>query len=370
MSKVSFAVCDAYRLDPVLGAVAKSLEPLGGMKAFVKPGQRVLLKPNLLSAKRPDEAITTHPAVLEAAIVLVKEAGGVPVVGDSPGGKISDLRTYWEATGTAEVCRRQGAELVSFEKSGVYEKRVGNRKYYIARPVLDADVIINIPKLKTHSLTVLTCAVKNMFGAVPGIRKSMHHREAPKPREFSGLVADIFSLARPHLNIVDAIVGMDGAGPSAGDPKQLGFIMAGADGVAVDAAASHILGLDPMKVPTTAIAHRRGLGQGDIRSIELAGEVPPVRRDFRWPSLWMYSLVPSSVAKAGARLFWIRPAIDPQKCVNCGACVESCPVSALSPSERTPVFNYRLCINCLCCQEICPAHAVSQRKSPLARLLR
>lgn len=370
MTKVSLAACRSYQPDSVLAAVSSCLEAFGGMSSFVRPGQRVLLKPNLLSAKIPEEAITTHPAVLEAVIVLVKQAGGIPVVGDSPGGKISDLRTYWEVTGTAEACRRQKAELVSFEKSGVYEKRVGNRKYYIARPVLDAEVVINLPKLKTHSLTVLTCAVKNMFGVVPGIRKSMHHREEPKPREFSGLVADIFSLAKPHLNIVDAVVGMDGAGPSAGDPKELGFIMAGSDGVAVDAAAAHLLGMDPFKVPTTAIAHRRGLGQGDIKKIELAGDVPAVRSDFRWPSLWRYSLVPSSLARAGARLFWIRPVIDPVKCVNCGACVESCPVSALSPAERTPAFNYRLCINCLCCQEICPAHAVFQRKSLLAGLLR
>ncbi len=370
MAKVSIINCKTYEPAEVIAAVNQSINILGGMSAFIRPGQKALLKPNLLSAKKPEEAITTHPAVLEAAIVLVKEAGGVPVVGDSPGGKISDLRTYWEATGTAEACRRQGAELVSFEKSGVYEKRIGNRKYYIARPVLDADVIINIPKLKTHSLTVLTCTVKNMFGVVPGIRKSMHHREAPKPREFSGLVVDIFSLARPHLNIVDAIVGMDGPGPSAGDPKQLGFIMAGADGVAVDAAASHLLDLDPFKVPTTQIAHRRDLGEGDIKRIELLGEVPQVRKDFRWPPSWMYHLVPGALAKAGARLFWIRPEIDRQKCVNCGACVESCPVSALSPAVGAPVFNYRLCINCLCCQEICPAHAISQRKSLLARLLR
>lgn len=370
MNKVSFAGCQDYGLQNIIRAVSKSMEALGGMAAFVKPGQRVLLKPNLLSAKKPEEAITTHPAVLEAVIELVKEAGGVLMVGDSPGGKISDLNTYWEATGTAEACRRQGAELVSFERSGVYEKKVGNRKYFIARPVLDADVIISIPKLKTHSLTVLTCAVKNMFGVVPGIRKSMHHREAPKPQEFSGLVVDIYSLAKPHLNIVDAVVGMDGAGPSAGDPRQLGFVMAGADGVAVDAAATFLLGLDPMKVPTTAIAQLRGLGQGDIAQIELLGEVPQVRKDFRWPPMWMYRLVPGALAKAGAKLFWIRPVIDRRKCVNCGACVESCPVSALSPGEGTPAFNYRLCINCLCCQEICPAHAVHQVKSPLARLLR
>ncbi len=370
MSRISLATCLRYEPNDIRSAIERCLDQLGGLGAFVQKGQLVLLKPNLLSAKPPEEAVTTHPAVLEAAIGLVKVAGGIPIVGDSPGGKISDLKSYWEATGTAEVCRRQGVELVSFEKSGVYEKRIGNRKYYIARPVLDADVIINLPKLKTHSLTVLTGAVKNMFGVVPGIRKSMHHREAPKPREFASLVVDIYSLAKPHLNIVDAVVGMDGAGPSAGDPKELCFVMAGADAVSVDAAAAHLLGLDPMRVPTTQIAHRRGLGQGDIARIELLGEVPLVRRDFRWPSLWMYSLIPSSLARAGARLFWIRPVIDPTKCVNCGACVESCPVSALSTAEPTPAFNYRLCINCLCCQEICPAHAVSQRKSFLAGLLR
>ncbi|MDQ7799070.1 MAG: DUF362 domain-containing protein [Candidatus Edwardsbacteria bacterium] len=370
MTKVSLVKCGSYQPHEVRIAVRRSLDLLGGISAFVKPGQKVLLKPNLLSYHHPDKAVTTHPVFLEAALELVKSAGGVPVVGDSPIGSARHIEEYWEVTGFQEVCRRQGAELVAFEKSGVYKKDLNGRNYHIARPVLDAEVIINLPKLKSHSLTLLTCAVKNMYGAVPGLKKSMYHREAPLPMEFSKLLLDIYALARPQLNLVDAVIGMDGNGPSAGDPKPIGMIMAGADGVAIDCLAAHLMGMDPLKVPTNRLARKISLGETQLKNIERLGDAIEVRNDFRWPSTWAYSLIPSFLARHMAKLFWIRPAIDPVKCVNCGACVESCPTSAISSGEPTPVFNYRLCINCLCCQEICPQQAVHPRRSLIAKMVR
>lgn len=370
MAKVSLAHCVSYKPEDVQSAISRVLEPLGGIGTFVKPGNKVLLKPNLLQASRPEQMITTHPAVVEAVIVLVKQAGGIPLLGDSPAGAVKSVEDYWKSTGMWDVCQKHGVELVQFEKGGVVMKERSGRRYHISKAVLDADVLINLPKLKTHSLTMFTCAVKNMYGVIPGLKKSNYHKEAPKPLEFSGIVVDVYALARPHLTIVDGVIGMDGAGPAAGEPKQLGLIMAGADGVAVDAVATHLLGRKPLSIPTTEIAHRQQLGEADLAKIELLGDRYDVRRDFRWPPGWFYAFIPGYLAKVAAKLFRIRPAIHAEMCVNCGFCVESCPVSALIPGVKVPEFEYRLCINCLCCQEVCPQHAVYQRKSAIARLVR
>ncbi|HTY08355.1 MAG TPA: DUF362 domain-containing protein, partial [Candidatus Edwardsbacteria bacterium] len=319
---------------------------------------------------KPDEAITTHPAVVEAVINLVRQAGGIPMLGDSPAGAAKSVEEFWKTTGMWEVCKRLNVELVQFEKGGVEMRVRRGKKYHIAKAVLDADVVINLPKLKTHALTMLTCAVKNIYGVIPGLKKSNYHKEAPKPMDFSGIVVDVYALATPQLTIVDGVIGMDGAGPSAGNPKPLGLIVAGADGVAIDAAVTHLMGGKPLKIPTTKLAYAQKLGEADQHRIELVGDPYPVRKDFDWPQDWFYALVPGLLARVAAKLFWIRPAIQAEKCVNCGYCVESCPVSALSAGVRIPEFDYKLCINCLCCQEVCPQHAVYQRKSPIARLLR
>ncbi len=370
MPAVSLATCATYALPEVRAAVARALGPLGGIGAFVKPGNKVLLKPNLLQASSPDKMITTHPAVVEAVILLVKEAGGVPSLGDSPAGAVKSVEDYWKTTGMWDVCKRHGAGLVQFEKGGVVMRARNGRKYHIAKAVADADVVINLPKLKTHSLTSFTCAVKNMYGVIPGLRKSNYHREAPKPLEFAAIIVDVYALAKPHLTIVDGITGMDGAGPAAGDPKQLGLVVAGADGVAVDAVATHLLGKRPLAIPTTRIARQQELGETDVSRIALRGDSYGVRTDFRWPPGWFFALIPGPLARIAARLFRIKPAIHAEMCVNCGFCVESCPVSALVPGVKVPEFDYRLCINCLCCQEVCPQHAVYQKKSAIARLLR
>ncbi|MDI6739783.1 MAG: DUF362 domain-containing protein [Candidatus Edwardsbacteria bacterium] len=368
-SRVSLVKCSSYDLDEISQAVSKAVDLLGGISSFIKPGNKILLKPNLLQAARPEDMITTHPAVVEDVIVLVKQAGGVPMLGDSPAGAFNSVENYWRTTGMWDVCKKHNVELVQFEKGGVSQKERHGRKYHIAKSVTDADVIINLPKIKTHGLTLLTCAVKNMYGVIPGLKKSNYHKEAPKPWEFSAIVVDVYALAKPHLTIVDGIVGMDGAGPSAGKQKPLGLVLAGADGVAVDAVVTHLMGKRPLSIPTTKLAHNQKLGEAELHKIELLGDRYEVRRDFTWPPNWFYAFVPRKLARVAAKLFWIRPVIDAKKCVNCGFCVESCPVSALSAGVRIPEFNYRLCINCLCCQEVCPHHAVYQRRSRVARML-
>ena len=371
MASVSISKCNSYDTKEVQGAVDSCLDKLGGLSSLIKPDDRVLIKPNILIAKPPEEAVTTHPALIEAIIMVVKKAGAVPLVGDSPGGLVGNVGEHWKVTGIEEVCNRLNVEILNFESSGVYEKRINGNHYHIAKPVLDADFIINVPKIKTHGLTILTCAIKNMYGTIPGLTKVNYHKEAPKPSDFAELVVDIFALSKPGLNIVDGIIGMDGNGPSAGNPKEMGLILASTDSVAIDSLICQILGKNPLKVPTNKNAYERGLGEADINKIKVLGYQPDVIDDFKWPPNIASSLdmVPSFISKGLMRFWWSRPVIDPEVCTKCGKCVKNCPVEALSAGVKIPEFDYPECINCMCCMEMCPEKAVKLEKSMLSKLL-
>jgi len=368
MSSVSISKCSSYKVAEE--AIRDCLNNLGGISNFIKDGDTVLIKPNLLQAKKPEEAITTHPAVVEGIINIVKEVGAIPVVGDSPGWPVDDLKIYWETSGILEVCNRLDTKIANFEASGVYIKDLNGNRYFIARPVLDADLVINVPKIKTHGLTVFTCAVKNMYGVVPGLKKTEYHKQSPNPSKFARHVVDIYSLSKPGLNIVDGVIGMDGTGPSAGNPKELGMILASTDGVALDSLITHLLGKDPLKVPTTKIAYEMGLGKGDINKIQVLGYLPDIRTDFKWPPNIASSLdmVPSFIARALMKFYWARPSINGDKCTDCKTCIRSCPVDALKAGVYIPEFNYDDCIKCMCCMEMCPEKAVQIEKSLINRL--
>jgi uncharacterized protein (DUF362 family) len=369
-STVSISECKSYTLHEVQSAVEKSLEGIGGIQSFVKPGDTVLLKPNMLQAKSPEVFITTHPAVVEAVINIVKDAGAVPMLGDSPGGPARGMERFWEATGFYDVCKRTDTQLVNFEKSGIYEFERNGRTYRVARPVLDADVIINMPKIKTHGLTKFSCAVKNIYGVIPGLQKTEYHKLAPKPSDFAGIIVDVFALSKPHLNIIDGVIGMDGMGPSAGNPKEIGVVVASDDAVAVDSILCHYLGKDPMEVPTNRIAYEQGLGETSIENINVLGEFPIVD-DFKWPLNVAGSIevVPSFISRALMKLYYSRPAINPDLCTNCNTCVQSCPTDAILEKRPTPIFEYERCINCLCCMEMCPEKAVFDDKNSIYRFI-
>jgi uncharacterized protein (DUF362 family)/NAD-dependent dihydropyrimidine dehydrogenase PreA subunit len=367
---VSISKCSSYELEEVQRAVFKCINALGGVSSIITPGDRVLIKPNMLQAKSPEDAITTHPVLVEAVVNMVKDAGAIPMIGDSPGGPARGMESFWNVTGFFDVSERTSAELVNFEKTGSYQRTRNGYDYRIAKRVVDSDIIINLPKIKTHGLTIFTCAVKNMYGVVPGLIKTEYHKRAPNPSKFAEHVVDIYALSKPHLNIIDGVVGMDGTGPSAGNPKKMGMILASKDGVAVDVLLCDILGKDPVKVPINRIAIEQGLGEGDLNKIEVIGDLLTVD-DFKWPPDISGSLdmIPSSLARGIMKLFWSRPAIDSEICTNCKTCVKTCPVDALIENNPIPEFEYGDCINCLCCMEMCPEKAVFEQKSPFSRLI-
>lgn len=368
MTKVSIVKCRQYEQEQVNGAVRQALDLIGGIESFIKPGQRVLLKVNALSPKPPEAAVTTHPSIIKAMVLEVKRAGGIPMVGDSTGGMTTRQGTAntFRVAGIAAAVEESGAELVNFDISGVNAIEAAGpiKTLHIAKPVLEADVVVSLPKLKTHSATVYTGAVKNMFGCIPGHRKSEYHRMAPKLKDFAEVLVDIYAAAKPALAVMDGIIGMEGNGPAAGNPRDIGVILASRDCVAMDAIASLIIGLQPLKIHTTSIAHNRGLGQGDPAKIEITGE--PLEevsiRDFDLPSNAMLDTMPGFLVKGLLGLLRARPEINSKACAGCRFCVESCPVQAMEMMGKVPRIDYEKCISCLCCQELCPQKAVEMKQ--------
>ncbi|MCS7240124.1 MAG: DUF362 domain-containing protein, partial [Candidatus Bipolaricaulota bacterium] len=273
-----------YELSQIRSGLEKVFSLLGGLENFVPKGARVFVKVNLLPPPSPPErGIITHPTFAEAVLTRLKELTPHIVVGDD----VHEARSF-DLGGYREMCRRLGVELLNLRERGFVEVALDGgvlKRVYIARAVHEAEIIVNLPKLKTHALTTFTGAIKNLYGVIPtGLRTALHGKH-PKPAEFAQVLVDIFAAARPALTVMDGIVAMEGAGPANGTPRPLGLILAGPDTVAVDAVAQSAIGLDPLRVWTTYYAHRRGLGVGELREIEVLGEsLESVRvRDFRLP---------------------------------------------------------------------------------------
>ncbi len=267
-SIISIVRCNSYDLDSVKAALRTALELLGGVSQFVVAGQSVLIKPNMLSPHPPEKAVTTHPSVVEAVAELVRAAGGIPSIGDSPG--FYKFQRVAETSGIAEAARRAGALLVPFEGEEEITTAEGclMKNIAVARAAARADAIISLPKFKTHNLTCITAAIKNLFGYIPGLKKAEMHFRFPDIDRFSHMLADIARALPPRLHILDAVVGMDGNGPGAGDPFRIGLIIAGSDPVAVDSTICRVVGIDPLSIPMIRIASERGSGNAAVERIE------------------------------------------------------------------------------------------------------
>lgn len=370
-SSVSIVRCEDYKQERVHEAVRRAIDLLGGIQTFIKSGEKVLIKPNMLKASLPEAAVTTHPEVVRAVIRLVVQAGGIPIVGDSPG--IGELAYVSRRSGILAVVEEEKASLADFTDTQPLKGHGRFRRFEVARCAIEADAIINLPKLKTHGMMVMTGAVKNLFGCIPGKKKAQWHLNAGIDHgSFAQMLVELSILLRPRLSIVDAVIGMEGNGPGSGDPRQIGLILAGQDPASVDVVSCEILGLPPLQVPVTLAAREIGVGESRLERIPILGvPISEVKiKDFILPQQmnpeWPF---PDLIRRNLKNAFTTRPIINRDTCIQCGVCKDDCPRGAIAEHNGGMIVDYRNCIRCFCCQEFCPKGAITVGKGWLFRFL-
>ena len=369
-SSVSIVKCQNYDEARVLSALRQAIDLIGGIQTFVKKDSRVLIKPNLLFGKSPEEAVTTHPSIVRGMIQIVREAGGVPSIGDSP--SVGSLTWTADKAGIKAVADEMKCPLVEFDKPVLLSKGTGRifKQLEVEQAVLEADVIINLPKWKTHAQMLLTLGVKNLFGCIPGPRKPLWHLKAGDDRKiFAQILFDIYQVIQPSLTILDGIVGMEGNGPNSGRPIPIGLILASGDSLSLDQIVCDLLGISRESLLTNRVAIEQGMGK---EAIEVLGErVEDVRiSSFQFPTLSQIDWgLPGFLSKALKNALTSKPVIDEEACKSCDRCAEICPPKALARKGEDLVFDYGQCIRCLCCLEVCPEGAISNKQGWALRLV-
>ena len=370
MQPVYLARCAVYEVEPLCELVEQLLTACGEAGRF-RPGERIWVKPNLLAAHEPDKAVTTHPALIEAAVRFLRGRGATPLLADSPGGVIRNPARVYRDTGVSELAQRLGVELLHLEAEGAAAHTLPDgTTLYLSSLLERVDGILNLPKLKTHSLMLSTFAVKNLYGVIPGFRKGEYHKLYPTPRRFAWLLAELYARVRAKIrvNLLDGVWGMDGNGPSAGNRKHFGLLAAATSAAAMEAALEGLFRFRRPSPLARELARRGWLPPLEVRW--LAGDEEGLP-GMELPSNWYMGFTPRWLARILGRAVEVYPAVDRERCVLCGDCMRACPVGAIAmvPGASPPRFDYRACIRCLCCHELCPQRAIVFRKTPLARRL-
>jgi len=374
-AKVSIVRAHDYDYAELYVAVGKGIELIGGLAKIVPPGSKVFVKINHLPPPSPAEkGIITHPVFVEVILDLLKEVGADITVGDDIQSGSGD---GFQISGFRQMCQRAGVRLTNLREAGFVETVCNGHfleKVYLSKIALDADVIINLPKLKTHSLCVFTGGVKNFYGTIPSGLRRKFHAEYMRSEDFSQVLTDIFSAIRPQLTIMDGIIAMEGEGPAAGSLRRLGVILTSQDTVAVDAVATKIIGLNPMDIHTTRYSDERGLGVGNLQNIEVIGEriddvmVP----DFKPPAGAVNALarrMPRVLPRFILDQLSIKPSVIEHRCSGCSECEKICPVGAISISGEMAKIDYGICIQCMCCHEVCRFNAIVPKQSIVGSIL-
>ncbi|MFP4160239.1 MAG: DUF362 domain-containing protein [Desulfobacterales bacterium] len=384
MPVVSLVKCSSYEKDPIREAIENSLS-LAGIAVGDFNGLRVAVKPNLLTVADDNSGIITHPEFFRAAVRIVKENGGTPVLVESPA--VHSLNRVIKKTGYSEVIREEG--IITADPSDVrtihFQGAHRFKHIDIARAYFDADMILCLPKFKTHGITYITGAVKLLFGAMAGMEKSKMHLRLPRHSDLADFLLDLygamtfgFDPQKPFVHVMDAIWALEGEGPGRGGrPRRLNAVLAGKDAVALDWAAARVAGLDTRKAPTVSRGFERRWWAKSPEDITIAGE--PVENlrvsDFAPPtggSLFVGSDRWPLNTPTFKNLFVERPVPRRDLCTGCLECLKICPAGAISPPENKkdiPVYDYAECIRCYCCIEICPEGAIAKKPGRLQWLL-
>lgn len=380
MNEVSIIGCDTYEYEKVKSALKEAIESVEGFEN-IKEGTKVAIKANLVASAAPDTATTTHPNVLAALCELISERGASVVVGDSPGGLYNGvfLEKIYKTSGVYE-CEKHGGVLNRdfSESKAIFEEAKVAKTFTYTGYLDNADVIINACKLKTHGMMGLSCAAKNMFGVIPGTMKPEYHFRYPSYEAFADMLVDIDEYFKPELSVCDAVVGMEGNGPTAGTPRKIGCILASKNPHKLDIVAAKIIGLSYESIPTLASAVARGLTPKTPEEISVYGDYQKyqisdfnniaVRRSllFKGTSDSIIKNIFGSIAKS---VLDSRPKLKKKMCIGCNKCGRICPAKAIVIKNGKAEIDRSLCIRCFCCQEFCPVGAMKVHRTWLARLL-
>lgn len=377
---VSIVRCESY--DPAVcrTALEQALAPIGGLD-WVKAGMRIAIKVNLVSAMKPEEAATTHPALLCELVRLLTARGASVVLGDSPGGLYTPahLSRVYDVTGMHD-CEAFGAELNQdfSQKEAACPTAVAAKRFTYTAWLDSADAIIDFCKLKTHGMLGMTCAVKNYFGVIPGTMKPEYHYKYPKTEDFANMLVDLCEYFKPRLCICDAVVGMEGNGPTKGTPRAIGCLLASTSAHHLDLLASRLIGLSPDEIPTLTAAAQRGLVPASPDELNVFGKAEPfIQSDFKTmpsqASTFFRSGGKGLIGKiADSVMFHAltpRPKLAAGECIGCKKCANICPAKAITMKNGRPQIDRSACIHCFCCQEFCPKGAMKVYRPIVARIL-
>ena len=367
---VAVVRCKTYDVEAVKPALEEALNAVNGLD-FVMPGMKIIIKPNLVSFKKPDAAATTHPALLEALVEMLLARGADVTIGDSPGGphSLPLLNRVYAATGMdrleklgAKLNRNMNEKTVDFPEGKVL------KNFTYTEYLDEADAIIDFCKLKSHGMLGMSAAVKNLFGTIPGLKKPEVHYKFQNDAEFADMLVDLNEYFKPRLAICDAVVGMEGNGPTAGTPRQIGAIIASKSTYYADVVGAELIGMNIDGLPTLQAAYERGFAPASSKNLRVYGDIRALTvDDFKAPPVRGLSFMRKGnvlhfISKAALEH---KPTLKKRFCVGCGECARMCPAKAIEMKNKKPPINREKCIRCFCCQEFCP-HAAMVAHRPLA----
>jgi uncharacterized protein (DUF362 family)/Pyruvate/2-oxoacid:ferredoxin oxidoreductase delta subunit len=383
MTRVALLKCEDYDSLRIRETMIEGMN-LIGLAPGIFSGKRVVLKPNLLSATAPEQSVVTHPEFFRAALRMVLDQGGTPILCESPA--FQPLAKVMKKAGYDRIAEEEGCEVADPRATDVlfYDGPCRFKRFEISSAVFGADIILNLPKFKTHGLTYITGAVKNLFGLIYGLNKSQWHLKARTKEEFSEFLLDYytallkgFEKPKVFIHLMDAVMGLEGEGPGAsGRPRKIGALLAGQDAVSVDAVATRVAGLRLKEVLTVTLGEKRGLGVGTPEKVEVRGagldafdvrDYVPSKASGRSPvSHWPLN------TKALKNLLVEKPVPHADRCTLCYQCKAICPGGAIGETRGgsgIPAYDYDKCIRCYCCMEICPEAAIGLKKGKLQWLV-
>ncbi len=368
--RVWLSRCGGYAPEELLRQVEEAFDALGVWEDL-KPGMQVVIKPNLVMSSKPDAAIVTHPALVAAVGKCVQKAGADVIIAESPGGPYTPaaMKAVFRGCGYTDMAKECGFTLYTECKSRQVSLpgAVRCRQLSVVEPFLTRDYLIDLAKLKTHSMVGFSGAVKNLFGAVPGLQKPELHCRFPEKQPFSEMLVDLCDFLKPDLCFLDGILAMEGNGPTGGSPRKVGVLGASKSPYALDVCGAALIGLEPESVLMLKEAHRRGLGPIAPEECELLKEKVETlaQRDFvkaKASSTDFLDRLPKFLRPAAKKLTTPTPKIRKKQCVGCGKCAESCPQHTIVIRDGKAVIDYKQCIRCFCCHEMCPKHVIDIRR--------